>query len=119
MVLRQSSGFAWQATGSRAAGWAALLQRRAILARTLWRAERAALAKLSPMLLLVSAFAVSFLVTLVIVRGAKRLERMVGDHDLSGPQKFHTHLVPRVGGLGIELGVVAGRRSGSQSSDKG
>ncbi|MDP1690469.1 MAG: glycosyltransferase [Burkholderiaceae bacterium] len=60
------------------------------------------------MLLLVSAFAVSFLVTLCIVRGAKGLVRVVGDHDLSGPQKFHAHAVPRIGGVGILLGVAAG-----------
>ncbi len=60
------------------------------------------------MLLLVSAFAVSLLVTLCIVRGAKGLVRVVGDHDLSGPQKFHAHAVPRIGGVGILLGVAAG-----------
>ncbi len=60
------------------------------------------------MLLLVSAFAVSFLVTLWVVRAAKGLQRMVGDHDLSGPQKFHAHSVPRIGGVGIFLGVVTG-----------
>jgi UDP-N-acetylmuramyl pentapeptide phosphotransferase/UDP-N-acetylglucosamine-1-phosphate transferase len=60
------------------------------------------------MLLLISAFAVSFLATLFIVRGAKRLERLAGDFDLSGPQKFHARAVPRIGGLGIVLGVAAG-----------
>jgi len=60
------------------------------------------------MLLLITAFAVSFLVTLCIVRGAKGMERMVGDHDLLGPQKFHAQPVPRIGGLGIVLGVMAG-----------
>ena len=60
------------------------------------------------MLMLVSAFAVSFLVTLWVVRAAKGLQRMVGDHDLSGPQKFHAHAVPRIGGVGIVFGVAAG-----------
>jgi UDP-N-acetylmuramyl pentapeptide phosphotransferase/UDP-N-acetylglucosamine-1-phosphate transferase len=59
------------------------------------------------MLLLVAAFAVSFVVTMCIVRAAKGLERIAGDHDLSGPQKFHAKPVPRVGGLGIVLGVLA------------
>ncbi len=59
------------------------------------------------MLLLMSAFAVSFLVTLCVVRAAKGLARVAGDHDLAGPQKFHSHSVPRIGGLGILLGVVA------------
>jgi UDP-N-acetylmuramyl pentapeptide phosphotransferase/UDP-N-acetylglucosamine-1-phosphate transferase len=87
---------------------AALRQRRAILAREIRLAVAIRLAKLPLMLLLVSAFAVSFLVTLCIVRGAKVLERLAGDHDLSGPQKFHSRPVPRIGGLGILLGVVAG-----------
>jgi UDP-N-acetylmuramyl pentapeptide phosphotransferase/UDP-N-acetylglucosamine-1-phosphate transferase len=60
------------------------------------------------MLLLVSAFAVSFLMTLWVVRHAKALQRLASDHDLSGPQKFHSRPVPRVGGLGIVLGVLAG-----------
>jgi UDP-N-acetylmuramyl pentapeptide phosphotransferase/UDP-N-acetylglucosamine-1-phosphate transferase len=60
------------------------------------------------MLLLVSAFAVSFLMTLWVVRHAKALQRLASDHDLSGPQKFHARPVPRVGGLGIVLGVLAG-----------
>ena len=30
------------------------------------------------------------------------------DHDVSGPQKFHAQAVPRVGGLGILGGMVAG-----------
>ncbi len=59
------------------------------------------------MLLLMSAFAVSFLVTLCVVRAAKGLARVAGDHDLAGPQKFHALPVPRVGGVGILIGVVA------------
>ena len=68
----------------------------------------ARLAKLGRMLLLVSAFAVSFLMTLWVVRHAKALQRLASDHDLSGPQKFHARPVPRIGGLGIVLGVGAG-----------
>jgi UDP-N-acetylmuramyl pentapeptide phosphotransferase/UDP-N-acetylglucosamine-1-phosphate transferase len=60
------------------------------------------------MLLLVSAFVVSFLMTLAVVRSAKGLGRVVGDHDLSGPQKFHARAVPRVGGVSVLVGVVAG-----------
>jgi UDP-N-acetylmuramyl pentapeptide phosphotransferase/UDP-N-acetylglucosamine-1-phosphate transferase len=59
------------------------------------------------MWLLLIAFAASFAVTLVVVRHAKALERLIADHDLSGPQKFHAHPVPRIGGLGIVLGVCA------------
>jgi UDP-N-acetylmuramyl pentapeptide phosphotransferase/UDP-N-acetylglucosamine-1-phosphate transferase len=60
------------------------------------------------MLLLASAFAVSFLVTLWIVRSAKWMRRLGGDFDLTGPQKFHANPVPRVGGVGILLGVAVG-----------
>jgi UDP-N-acetylmuramyl pentapeptide phosphotransferase/UDP-N-acetylglucosamine-1-phosphate transferase len=60
------------------------------------------------MLQLASAFAVSFLVTLWIVRSAKWLQRVAGDFDLTGPQKFHAIPVPRIGGVGILLGVVVG-----------
>lgn len=60
------------------------------------------------MSLLLSAFLVSFVFTMAIVRYAKRLQRLAGDHDMSGPQKFHVRAVPRVGGLGIVLGIIAG-----------
>jgi UDP-N-acetylmuramyl pentapeptide phosphotransferase/UDP-N-acetylglucosamine-1-phosphate transferase len=50
----------------------------------------------------------AFCVTLAVVRAAKPLERLAGDHDLSGPQKFHARPVPRIGGLGIFVGVTAG-----------
>ncbi len=60
------------------------------------------------MLLLFCAFAVSFLLTLYVVRATQRLGSVVRDFDLSGPQKFHSHPVPRVGGVGILLGVATG-----------
>jgi UDP-N-acetylmuramyl pentapeptide phosphotransferase/UDP-N-acetylglucosamine-1-phosphate transferase len=60
------------------------------------------------MWLLMTAFLAAFAVTLGVVRSAKRLERLAGDFDLSGPQKFHARAVPRIGGVGILLGVAAG-----------
>ncbi|MDH5331470.1 MAG: glycosyltransferase, partial [Aquincola sp.] len=60
------------------------------------------------MWMLVAAFLVAFAVTLAIVRSAQRLEHLAGDHDLSGPQKFHARPVPRIGGVGIFVGVLAG-----------
>lgn len=60
------------------------------------------------MLLLVTAFAVSFLLTMWVVRSAPRWQRLVGDHDVSGPQKFHARPVPRIGSVGIVGGVIAG-----------
>jgi UDP-N-acetylmuramyl pentapeptide phosphotransferase/UDP-N-acetylglucosamine-1-phosphate transferase len=85
-----------------------MLQRGAILARVRGGRTATRLAKLHRMWLLISAFAVSFLVTLGVVRAAKSLQHVAGDHDVSGPQKFHAHPVPRIGGVGILLGVAAG-----------
>jgi UDP-N-acetylmuramyl pentapeptide phosphotransferase/UDP-N-acetylglucosamine-1-phosphate transferase len=47
------------------------------------------------------AFAVSLAVTLGVLYVAKAHGDKLLDHDLSGPQKFHSHAVPRVGGIGI------------------
>ncbi len=52
-------------------------------------------------------FIVSLLITLVIVRYAHLHERFSLDTDLAGAQKFHVRPVPRVGGLGILIGLVA------------
>jgi UDP-N-acetylmuramyl pentapeptide phosphotransferase/UDP-N-acetylglucosamine-1-phosphate transferase len=51
-------------------------------------------------------FLVSLLVTLLIVRYAHVHEKFSTDTDLSGVQKFHARPVPRIGGLGILLGLV-------------
>lgn len=59
------------------------------------------------MLVLMTAFAVSLIVTLLIVRSAKVHAHLSMDHDVSGPQKFHASPVPRVGGVGIFLGLIA------------
>ena len=58
------------------------------------------------MLLLLLAFAVSLACTLLVVHRAKSGDHRFQDHDLSGPQKFHAAPVPRIGGVGIFLGVV-------------
>ncbi|MGL6181314.1 MAG: hypothetical protein ACRC2G_04045, partial [Aestuariivirga sp.] len=60
------------------------------------------------MLILVVAFAVSLVMTLIAVRSAKAHAHLSHDHDLSGPQKFHAMPVPRIGGLGILAGALAG-----------
>jgi UDP-N-acetylmuramyl pentapeptide phosphotransferase/UDP-N-acetylglucosamine-1-phosphate transferase len=60
------------------------------------------------LLLLLTTFAVSFLLTLAVVRWAKSIVKMAGDFDLTGPQKFHARPVPRIGGLPIVAGVAAG-----------
>jgi UDP-N-acetylmuramyl pentapeptide phosphotransferase/UDP-N-acetylglucosamine-1-phosphate transferase len=58
------------------------------------------------MLALLIAFAVSLGVTLFVVHLARSREHLFLDHDLSGPQKFHARPVPRVGGLGIFVGLL-------------
>ena len=60
------------------------------------------------MLVLLMAFVVSLGVTLWMVRRAKTGGHRFHDHDLSGPQKFHAAPVPRVGGIGIVAGALAG-----------
>jgi UDP-N-acetylmuramyl pentapeptide phosphotransferase/UDP-N-acetylglucosamine-1-phosphate transferase len=52
-------------------------------------------------------FFVSLLVTLLIVRYAHLHEGVVGDTDFAGVQKFHARAVPRIGGVGILLGLSA------------
>jgi UDP-N-acetylmuramyl pentapeptide phosphotransferase/UDP-N-acetylglucosamine-1-phosphate transferase len=60
------------------------------------------------MLILTVAFVVSLCLTLLVVRSAKTHAQFSSDHDMSGPQKFHAQPVPRVGGLGIVAGMLAG-----------
>ena len=57
---------------------------------------------------LVLSFVVSLIVTLFVVRSGHRHERLSSDYDLRGPQKFHTRPVPRVGGLGVFVALLAG-----------
>jgi UDP-N-acetylmuramyl pentapeptide phosphotransferase/UDP-N-acetylglucosamine-1-phosphate transferase len=57
------------------------------------------------MSVLIIAFMASLLITLWIVRSSHVHGRFTGDSDLSGVQKFHTVVVPRVGGVAIILGV--------------
>ena len=60
------------------------------------------------MLVFSIAFAASLCLTLLMVRLAKNGGYRLYDVDLSGPQKFHSAPVPRVGGVGIVSGVLAG-----------
>lgn len=59
------------------------------------------------MTIILAAFAMSLVATLFIVHSAKSHAHLSLDHDVSGPQKFHVHPVPRVGGAGIVLGLAA------------
>jgi UDP-N-acetylmuramyl pentapeptide phosphotransferase/UDP-N-acetylglucosamine-1-phosphate transferase len=56
---------------------------------------------------LLAAFLSSFIATLLIIRLKHLHERFSADSDLSGPQKFHTSIVPRIGGVSIAIGLFA------------
>lgn len=54
---------------------------------------------------LIISFLISLLITFFIVRYKHLHEHLSGDHDLEGIQKFHFATVPRVGGIGIFIGL--------------
>jgi UDP-N-acetylmuramyl pentapeptide phosphotransferase/UDP-N-acetylglucosamine-1-phosphate transferase len=58
------------------------------------------------MTLLLITFLVSTLVTLWVVRTSHHHAHLSGDTDTSGPQKFHHGVVPRIGGVGILVGLA-------------
>jgi UDP-N-acetylmuramyl pentapeptide phosphotransferase/UDP-N-acetylglucosamine-1-phosphate transferase len=58
------------------------------------------------MILMLLAFTLSLCTTLLIVRFDKVHSRLSLDSDVSGPQKFHSHPVPRIGGVGIVAGLL-------------
>jgi UDP-N-acetylmuramyl pentapeptide phosphotransferase/UDP-N-acetylglucosamine-1-phosphate transferase len=60
------------------------------------------------MLSLIIAFLVSMVLTLLIVRYQHLHAHITADHDLNGVQKFHATPVPRVGGVGVILGLFCG-----------
>ena len=53
------------------------------------------------------AFGVAAITTLYMIRSARLHGHASGDHDFRGPQKFHSRVVPRIGGVGIFLGFGA------------
>ena len=59
------------------------------------------------MISFLTAFFTSFIFTIFIIRTKKLHGAISGDHDLDGPQKFHKTSVPRIGGLGITIGLFA------------
>jgi len=56
---------------------------------------------------LLAAFFSSFITTLLIIRFEHLHKRFSADFDLSGPQKFHTSIVPRIGGISIAIGLFS------------
>jgi len=51
-------------------------------------------------------FFIACLVTLLVIRSARTHGHFSADTDLTGPQKFHARPVPRIGGVGIFLGMA-------------
>jgi UDP-N-acetylmuramyl pentapeptide phosphotransferase/UDP-N-acetylglucosamine-1-phosphate transferase len=45
-------------------------------------------------------------VTLALIRYQHLHEKISSDYDLSRPQMFHTHVVPRIGGIGVFLAIT-------------
>lgn len=60
------------------------------------------------MIALTVAFLVSLVVTLLVVRYEHLHSHVTADHDLDGVQKFHATPVPRVGGVGVMIGLLCG-----------
>ena len=58
------------------------------------------------MISLLTAFFTSFIATLLIIRFQHLHNRFSSDHD-AGPQKFHIGSIPRIGGIGIAIGLSA------------
>jgi UDP-N-acetylmuramyl pentapeptide phosphotransferase/UDP-N-acetylglucosamine-1-phosphate transferase len=59
------------------------------------------------MAFLILSFLTSLVVTLLVVRSAEQHAHHSADDDLSGPQKFHSAPVPRVGGVSIFVALLA------------
>lgn len=59
------------------------------------------------MLITLCSFVVSFLLCYFLVRYQDLHARFSHDHAEAGPQKFHSQPTPRIGGVGIFLGVIA------------
>jgi len=54
---------------------------------------------------ILAAFFAALITTIIIVRTQKLHGSISGDRDFDSPQKFHTQIVPRIGGLAIGLGI--------------
>ena len=60
------------------------------------------------MIFFIASFITSLIVALLLVRSASKHAHLSADHDLSGPQKFHSRPVPRVGGIAVFAAILAG-----------
>ena len=55
---------------------------------------------------MILALLASVCFTLWVIRASSKHIHISADHDFDGPQKFHAKVVPRIGGVGIYLGVA-------------
>lgn len=55
---------------------------------------------------LILSFAMSAILNGLIIRYQHLHNHVSGDHDLDGPQKFHTMTTPRIGGTAIWIGIA-------------
>lgn len=60
------------------------------------------------MTILLVSFLTSVIVGALLIRFNHLHAHLSGDHADAGPQKFHAHATPRIGGLPILLGAIAG-----------
>ena len=60
------------------------------------------------MFVAIVAFFISLLSTLLVIRTARLHASFTGDGHASGVQKMHLNVVPRVGGVGLVFGLLAG-----------
>lgn len=58
------------------------------------------------MVLLIIAFFMSAILTGFVIRYQHLHNHVSGDCDFESPQKFHTTITPRVGGVTIMLGIA-------------
>lgn len=56
---------------------------------------------------MIIAFAVATAVSLLLVHSSATLRHAAADRDFSKPQKFHAVPVPRIGGVGVFVGILA------------
>jgi len=60
------------------------------------------------MVLLVCSFVTALFVALALIRSASRHGRLSADHPETGPQKFHSRPVPRIGGIAVFAALLCG-----------
>ena len=58
------------------------------------------------MSVLAISFLASLLITFWVIRSSHLHSKFSADSDITAIQKFHSHIVPRIGGLGILIGLL-------------